>query len=142
MKKLNGREYWTEFGLLNLVSLEQAKLLKDRCFDYLCEYYYHIDDDENAPPIHATRPYPCNYNIRSADLYDDSSNDSITYSCPSIPLALKYIRDECHLAYSIEFNSVLKGYIYKVGLENYSEVSFKTFEDAENAVLNKSLKIK
>jgi hypothetical protein len=114
---------------LNLVTLSQAKQLMDEGFDYPCYNYYHIDDIDGALPISLG-------NFKDYNLFD------CTYSCPSIPLALKFFRDERDLAYSIDFNSGARGYRIKIGLENYSDEAYKTFDEAENAILNRLLKIK
>jgi hypothetical protein len=90
---------------LQLVTPEQAALLKELGFDWETERYYDgecLDDDADKVPFNwnmvTTSP-----SVVSKFLYDDINQDvSKIASAPTVALALKYVREEKNIKYSFD----------------------------------------
>ena len=112
---------------LQLVTLEQAKKLKELGFDWECIYLY----DESGK--------------RCSVITKENHNDlPIFFSAPEIALALKWFRDERGMRYNIEFHNDLEfrneeHYEYNYWEDTYNNCKCKwckTYEAAESALLD------
>ena len=119
---------------LQIVNFEQAKRLKELCFNWGTRKYYGyggelIEYDDQQNPLSLCQ------NSTRAD----------GYSAPSIALALKWFRDSLkrkfgiNLEYCEDFNEQKYVFYTDSIAENKSSHFFDVYETAENELLNELL---
>ena len=135
---------------LQLVSLAQAKKLKEMGFDWEVCYYYRWSPelfDKREGNFRLNRifdysdPLPTDYN--NGDY--DGEND-IHYSAPSVALALKWFRDVKGCRYTIYSDTInidnnsTEGIFYMYKTEGLMlDIEYETYEQCESALLDELL---
>jgi hypothetical protein len=107
---------------LQIVTFEQSKRLKALGFDWGCRAFYHAMGG-----------------IIFSDCVKNEKQYGITYkaAAPTVALALKWIRDEKHLNYSI---SCIGDY-YKFITDDDLGCNYSSYEELERALLDELLTV-
>ena len=113
-------------GSLQLVSLEQAKKLKELGFDWQVDYYYSIYEDRNI----LEKGLEKNYN----------EGRRFAISAPSVALALKWFRDvKKSIATIVRGDNCYFGEVFeddKTLMTAGRSNKLQTYEEAESALLD------
>ena len=78
-------------------SFEVAKLLKEKGFDELCIFKYNSEGVRMKAGV-------------AIDEWQNSELDDDEYSCPSLAMAMKWLREEKRTSIIIEFDVTKRGY--------------------------------
>lgn len=129
-----------------IVSLEQAKLLKDLGFDWNCTYLFSKMDFEKEYKLYPS-VFPENHNAAKFNNID-------IISAPSIMMALKWLREikNFHLYTNLSVESSEYESIYEVHIQqidngvdiwmhdnDYHSKKYKTYEEAMDDILTIAL---
>ena len=137
------------------VSFETAKLLKEKGFDEICSAIWRYwEDGIGEPYFIASLSYECDYTYCYNSMLKKSESDGeIDIACPTLQMAMKWLREVhniaiCICAYypvdSYELNHRNNKPYWKIRITNriYSRDydSFNTYEEACEAAIKYCLK--
>ncbi len=122
-----------------IVNYKQSSILKKIGFNWPSQYYWYIGDTGNNVD-HFLRGDYSNYN-----------NDSLTISCPTIPLVFKWLRDVKNIDCSVNriinvpcTHTTNNKYVFSYFINNKKKISddsFNEYEEAETIGLDLILNI-
>jgi len=92
------------------VSFETAKLLKEKGFNELLNYYYTSDGRKN---------YATSYN------WNQTTGDFQDYSCPTLQMAIKWLRRVYNLHCNVDYDFVLGWYCQITSLKETIEYDYE-----------------
>ena len=120
-----------------LVTLETAKLLKEKGFNWKCEHII-----------------GCNKVITKYDLPQSMSccteidNESVEFLCPTLYIAQKWLRENHSIHIAVDFNQYGRWYYRLYDIEDYDFLSetevdkiYKSYEEALEAGIQEALKL-
>lgn len=133
-----------------LVSLEIAKLLKEKGFQQLCFYYYDKDGKINEPFLENGSSTDVDFKVSLTDLLENHNfkyNYYTAYSAPTQSLTQKWIREVHNIHIIIDFNPTKdNGWYYCMvniitNIPNFSNETFASYEEALEEGIKQALQL-